>query len=272
LTSRTEPRPGRALLAILLRDYLVRRSYRGALMTDFLFGAVNILIYYFISKTFEGAATADLSGAPSYFDFAAVGIVVTMVITAAASGMARRMREEQLTGTLELLVAQPIRTAELFAGLGALPFLLAGVRALIYLVLAALLLDLATSQANWLGVGTVLLATGAAMSALGMVAGSVVLVVKRGEIVIAGLLTAMALVSGAFFPIEVLPSWLQPLGDVVPTRFAYDGLRTALFTGHGWEDDVLMLLAFAAVCIPAAVWLGGRALDFTRRRGSLSQY
>jgi ABC-type multidrug transport system permease subunit len=270
--ARGEPRPGRALLAILLRDYLVTRSYRGALTTDFAFGAVNILIYYFISQTFEGAATADLSGAPSYFDFAAVGLVVTMVVTAAATGMARRMREEQLTGTLELLAAQPVRTWELFAGLGALPFLLAGVRAVIYLLLAALLLDLETSQASWLGLAAILLATGAAMSALGMVAGSVVLVAKRGEIVIAALLTAMGLVGGAFFPIEVLPSWLQPVGEIVPTRFAYDGLRAALFRGGDWEGDALVLLAFAAVCLPAAVWLGGRALDFTRRRGSLSQY
>lgn len=272
LISRTEPRPGRAVLAILLRDYLVTRSYRAALAMDLAFGAVNVLIYYFISQTFEGAATSDLSGAPSYFDFAVVGIVVTMVVTAAGTGLARRMREEQLTGTLEVLAAQPVRTAELFAGLGALPFLLAGVRSLIYLGMAALLLDLDTSQASWAGLGAMLLATGAAMSALGMVAGAVVLVVKRGEIVIGGLILAMGLVGGAFFPIEVMPSWLQALGHVVPTRFAYDGLRAALFRGGGWEDDVLVLLAFAAVCIPAGVWLGGRALEFTRRRGSLSQY
>jgi ABC-2 type transport system permease protein len=100
----------------------------------------------------------------------------------------------------------------------------------------------------------------------------VVLLAKRGEIVIAALISGMALVSGAFFPIEVLPGWLQPLGEVVPTKFAYDGLRAALFGGGDWEDDVLVLLAFALVCIPAAVWLGGRALEFTRRRGSLSQY
>ncbi len=260
------------MLAILLRDYLVTRSYRAALAMDLAFGVVNVLIYYFISQTFEGVATSDLSGASSYFDFAAVGLVVTMVVTAAATGLARRIREEQLTGTLEVLAAQPVRTAELFAGLGALPFLLAGVRALLYLVLAALLLDLDTSHASWIGLGATLLATGAAMSALGMVAGGVVLVVKRGEIFLAALITGMALVSGAFFPVEVLPSWLQPLGDVVPTRFAYDGLRAALFRGDGWEGDMLALLAFASVGIPAGVWLGGRALEFTRRRGSLSQY
>jgi ABC-2 type transport system permease protein len=260
------------VLAILVRDYLVTRSYRGALATDLAFGALNVLVYYFISQTFEGAATADLSGAPSYFDFAVVGIVVTMVVMAAAAGLARKIREEQLTGTLEVLAAQPIRTAELFAGLGALPFLLAGVRALIYLVMAALLLDLEASEASWVGLGAILLATGAAMSALGMIAGSVVLVVKRGEVILGALITGMALVSGAFFPIEVLPSWLQPLGDIVPTRFAYEGLRAALFRGSGWEDDVLALLAFASVCIPAAVWVGGRALEYTRRRGSLSQY
>jgi ABC-2 type transport system permease protein len=201
-----------------------------------------------------------------------VGIVVTMVVTAAAAGLARGIREEQLTGTLELLAAQPIRSAELFAGLGALPFLLAGVRALIYLAMAALFLDLDTSEASWVGLGAMLLAIGAAMSALGMVAGSVVLVVKRGEIALAALITGMALVSGAFFPIEVLPSWLQPLGDVVPTRYAYEGLRAALFRGSGWEDDVLVLIAFASVCVPAGVWLGVRALEFTKRRGSLSQY
>jgi ABC-2 type transport system permease protein len=260
------------VLAILLRDYLVTRSYRAALAMDLAFGVVNVLIYYFISETFEGAATSDLGGAPSYFDFATVGIVVTLVVTAAATGLARRIREEQPTGTLEVRAAQPIRTAELFAGLGALPFLLAGARAVIYLVIAALLLGLDTSDASWVGLVAMLVATGAAMSALGMVAGGVVLVVKRGEIVLGALITAMALVSGAFFPIEVLPSWLQPLGDVVPTRFAYDGLRAALFRGDGWEDDVLALLAFASVCIPAGVWFAGRALEFTRRRGSLSQY
>jgi ABC-2 type transport system permease protein len=272
LISRTEPRPGRAVLAILIRDYLVTRSYRAALAMDFAFGAVNVFIYYFISETFEGAATSDLGGAPSYFDFAVVGIVVTLVVTSAGTGLARRMREEQLTGTLELLAAQPVRTAELFAGLGALPFLLAGVRSLAYLMMAALLLGLDTSDADWVGLGAVLLATGLAMSALGMVAGAVVLVVKRGEVVIGALILGMGLVGGAFFPIEVLPSWLQPLGDIVPTRFAYDGLRAALFRGGDWEGDVLVLLAFALVCIPAGVWLAGRALELTRRRGSLSQY
>jgi len=268
----TEPRPGRAALAILIRDYLVTRSYRAALTMDLVFGAVNVFVYYFISQTFEGAATADLGGAPSYFDFAVVGIVVTLVVTSAGTGLARRMREEQLTGTLEVLVAQPVRTGELFAGLGALPFLLAGVRSLLYLVMAALLLGLETTDASWVGLGAVLLATGAAMSALGMVAGAVVLMVKRGEVVIGTLILGMGLVGGAFFPIEVLPNWLEPIGHVVPTRFAYDGLRSALFNGGGWGDDVLFLLAFAAVCVPAGVWLGGRALEFTRRRGSLSQY
>jgi ABC-2 type transport system permease protein len=272
LSSRTEPGPGRAVLAILLRDYLVTRSYRGALALDLAFGAINVLVYYFISKTFEGAATSNLSGAPTYFDFAAVGIVVTMVVTAAGTGLARRIREEQLTGTLEVLAAQPIRTSELFAGLGALPFLQAGARAGVYLLMSALLLGLDTSNADWLGLAAMLLATGAAMSALGMVAGGVVLVVKRADVFIGVLIMGMGLVGGAFFPIEVMPSWLQPLGEVVPTRFAYDGLRAALFDGGGWGDDVLVLLGFAAVLIPIGVWFGERALEFTRRRGSLSQY
>ena len=242
------------------------------MVLDLAFGAISVLVYYFISQTFKGATTNNLSGASNYFDFAAVGVVVTMVVTAAGIGLARRVREEQLTGTLEALVAQPVRTAELFSGLGALPFLLACVRSLIYLIVAALLLNLDVSHTNWVGFVAMLVATGAAMSAVGMLAGGIVLVVKRGEVLIGVLILAMTLVGGAYFPIEVLPSWLQPLAEVVPTRFAYDGLRQALFDGGGWSGDVLALLAFTAVAVPAALWLGGHALAFARRRGTLSQY
>jgi ABC-2 type transport system permease protein len=263
---------GSVVLALVRRDYLLTASYRFSLVLDLFFGVVHLVIFYFISRTFQNATTAQLQGAPSYFAFAAVGIALTVVIEAASTGLAQKIREEQLTGTLEVLLGQPVTEAELATGLAGFPFLFATVRAALYIFIAGLFLDVDLSRTSWLGFVCVLFAAGMALSCLGVLLGALVLVLKRGE-VLAGLFTfALGLVSGAFFPISVLPDWLQPIGKVVPTRFAFEGLRRALFGGAGWGGDVGWLLLFAVVSAPIGVWIFSKALDYAKRAGTLTQY
>src|SRR5919202_4985334 len=172
------PRAG-PVLALVRRDYLLTRSYRNTFLLEFLLGIINLLVYYFISKTFGDVNPGQLQGAPSYFDFAAVGIIMTVVIGATSTEVASRVRQEQLTGTLESLFIQPLTTAEVALGLVGLPFLFAMVRATFYVAVASLFMGLDTSSASWLGAGLTLLATGGAMSTLGIAAGAFVLVAKR---------------------------------------------------------------------------------------------
>jgi ABC-2 type transport system permease protein len=260
------------MLALVRRDYQVTRSYRLAFVLDLVYGLINLVVYFFISRTFQQAPTADLNGAPSYFAFVAVGIAITVVIGAASTGLAARIREEQLTGTLEALVAQPLTTTEISLGLAGFPFLFAIVRAAFYILIAGAFLDLQLGHADWAGFVVVLLAAGVALSALGVLFGGLVLVVKRGEVLAGMIPFAMGLVSGAFFPVSVLPGWLEPIGRVVPTRFAFDGLRNAIFRGEDWGGDAAALALFALVALPLAVGVFARALAYGRKTGSLSQY
>src|SRR5215218_10283001 len=117
-----------AVLALMRRDYLIRTSYRLVLVLDLFIGVLDVLIYYFISETFKGGVTASLGAAPSYFAFALVGIAVTAVVTATTSGIAAGVRDEQLTGTLEALVTQPVSAAEMAVGMCGMPFALATFR------------------------------------------------------------------------------------------------------------------------------------------------
>lgn len=254
------------------RDFAISRAYRLAFAMDLAFGVIDLAFYYFISKTFEGAVTQDLGGAPSYFAFVTVGLAITVVIGATSAQLAQRVREEQLTGTLEAVVSQPLSPAELALGMGALPFVGSVVRAAFYLVVATALLGADFSQADWLGFVVVLLATAAALSGLGVAMGALVLVVKRGVTAVSLVTFAMGLLGGAFFPVSVLPEWLQPLSWLVPTRYAFDGLRDALYRGEGWGPDALALVGLAVVGLPVAVWLFSAALEHSRRTGSLVQY
>jgi ABC-type multidrug transport system permease subunit len=261
-----------ALLALIRRDYVLARSYRLAFVLDLAFGVLNLVIFYFISETFGTQPTDRLSGAPSYFAFAALGISVMVVMEAASIGLANRIREEQLTGTLEALVTQPVTPIELAFGLTGYPFLFAMSRAAFYVLVSAVLLGVDVGDASWYGFVLVLVATGAALASIGILLGAVVLVVKRSRVIASIVTFGLGFLGGAFFPLSVLPGWLQPIGKIAPTRFAFDGLRAAVFRGNGWGSDLLALVLFSGVALPLAVGLFAGALRAVRRSGSLLQY
>lgn len=263
------PRPA-VVHALIRRDYLVARSYRVAFVLDVGFGVVSLFIYFFISRTFDDATAGGLGGAPSYFAFAAVGVALSLVVQVASSRLAQRLREEQLTGALEMLVAQPVASSEMSLGLAGFHFLFAALRAVVYLLIAGLFLSADLSRADWMGFVAVLAAATLAMAAIGIALAAVVLVLKRAELLVALVAMALALVGGAYFPVDVLPGWLQPLANVLPTTFAFDGVRAALYRGEGWATPTLELLAFTAVALPLAILVFGAALDLARRLGSLS--
>jgi ABC-2 type transport system permease protein len=260
------------VLAFIKRDFSASRSYRTSFLFDLIFGFAELLLFFFISRTFGHADVSGLHGAPTYFAFAAVGIAVTIVLQTTTTALAHSVRQEQLTGTLEALVVQPINAAELSLGLAGYAFASAFLRAAFYIVGPAALLGLSLRDASWSGFVIVLLAATTALVGIGVVVGAVALVLK-GTHTLAGIVTlGMGLLSGAFFPISVLPDWIEPIGKVLPTRFAFDGLRNALFRGGGWGIDAVVLLAFALCSFPIAVWAFARAIELSRRVGSLGQY
>jgi ABC-2 type transport system permease protein len=256
----------------MLRDYQIVNSYYRVWIFEILVGALSLVTYYFISKTFAGSNVAGLQGAPSYFDYAVVGVAITTVIAVAVASLGYQVREEQLMGTLEALTAQPVTSSELALGLAGYHFLFSIGRAAFYLAVAALVLGADFSQADWVGAAVGLIVTGIALTSLGIALGALVVVFKRVDAVGAVAAFGLGLLGGAFFPIEVLPGWLESIARVVPTRLAFDGVRAALYRGEGWVDPILGLLAFGVLSLPVAVWLFGRTLAVSRRRGSLTQY
>ncbi len=261
-----------AVRAIARRDFLVVRSYRLSLFSASVFGVLDLGVYFFISKTLGEPASASLQGAPSYFAFAAIGVVLGGVLDSTSVSVASRLREEQLTGTLEALAVQPITPLSLCVGLVSFPFVFACINAAVFLSLASLAMGLDVSRTSWTGVVVTLLASAVALAPLGVLAGAVVLLVKRGVVIVSGLAYVMAILGGSVFPIAVLPDWLEPVGRAMPMRFAFDGVRAALFRGEHWEHDVLVLLALGLVLAPVALTAFALALRRTKSAGTLSEY
>jgi ABC-2 type transport system permease protein len=258
--------------AFTRRDFLVTRSYRLPFVVDAISGVFLLGTYYFISRTFKGVPTESLDGAPSYFAFAAVGAAIGAVVETSCTGIANRIRQEQLAGTLEILAVQPLRSFDVCLGLVGFPFLFGLFRAALYLGLAYAWIGLDPTTPSWPGVLVIFVTTGAALATIGIISGAFTLVFKGGVTVVGLGLFTLTLLSGSVFPISTLPEWLQPIGNASPLRLAFDGARSALFQGTGWEWDALWLAVFGAIGIPIAALAFDRSLHHTKRKASLGQY
>jgi len=258
--------------ALVRRDARIATSYRLSFALELFFGVLDLVLYFFISRTFAGLGSTNLGAAPTYFGFAVVGIVVAAVLTATSSSVGHRVRDEQVTGTLEALAAGPATSFELCVGLVGFPFAFAVARASLYLALAATVMDLDVSRADWFGLGLIMLATGAAIAPIGILAGAAALTIKRGHVLASTAVVLMTIVGGMVFPVTVLPSWLEWIGRFVPLRYAFDGARDAMFVGDGWGLEVLVLLAIALALWPVALMLFSGALGLARKRATLAEF
>jgi ABC-2 type transport system permease protein len=91
----------------------------------------------------------------------------------------------------------------------------------------------------------------------------------------AWIMAGITIVAGFYFPVSLLPDWIEWTSDVQPFTPAVDLLRHLLI-GMPLEDpawlDVARLAGFAAVLVPMSGWLLATAIRVSRRRGTILEY
>ncbi len=264
----------RRIVAVLRRDWLVFRSYQAKLALD----VVNIwyfaVSFYFIGR-FVGRpdAIADLEG--GYFEFVLLGSVVTTFASVGTATFSRLMEAEHDTGTLEAVLVTPAPLWTVFLGGFLLPAAMALTQTLAVVVIGLGLfgsgLDLAALAA---GVPFVVLTT-LAFCGLGILGAAFIVVAKRGNPFTGPVNQLTLLLSGALYPVSVLPDGIEPLSRLVPAYYAIRSLRSMVLGGTGPGDhlgDLAVLAAFALVSLPASLLVLRRALDTARSAGTLGSY
>jgi ABC-2 type transport system permease protein len=261
--------------AFLRRDWGIARSYRFPFLLGVISNLLAVAIFYYLSsivRTSELPANAGRS--QGYFAFAIVGIVVFDLLVIGVVGAARRTREELLSGTLELLAAAPLPQWLIAAG-GASYDMIYGVITGAVVLVAAVVIFGAEFALHASAVPAVILATLATIAlvaALAMAVAAVTVVVKQAATVAGLLTTVLAIISGVYYPLTVLPNALQAIAWASPLRWSLDVLRPALF-GHAVPTaELAATVAAGVIALPLAATLYEAALRRARRAGSLAQY
>jgi ABC-2 type transport system permease protein len=262
---------GRKALAFLRRDYLIESSYPLAFITSNFNAFVVVSLFFFVGKLVNPAQAGLLRFGADYFSFTFVGYVFYLYFDQALGSFSRAIQREQSTGSFEAMLATQTEPAFCVLMSSFYYLLYAGAQLLLLLgVGAAFGVDF--SGANLVSTLLVFLLSISAFASLGLISAASIIVLKKGDPLGWLLTTSNFLVGGAFFPIDVMPRWLQRLALFSPARYALEGMRLALLKGARVEQigtQLLVLGAITAVAGPLSIASLLAALRKAQRDGSL---
>jgi ABC-2 type transport system permease protein len=276
MTHQPTIKPTNLLWSFLVRDFHTEVSYRLAFVVSIGGILLRALVFFFLSQFINAIAGPELdlyNG--DYFSFVIIGIALGGYFSTGLTGFADALRQSQTTGTLEAMMMTPVPVSWIVVGSAAWSYVYTTFRVIVYLVIGVLLLGLDLSRANFPAALLILLLSIVAFASIGILTASVIMVIKRGE-PITGLFANLAnLVGGVFYPVAILPGWLQIIAGLLPITYAMRAMRAALLTGASWPElagDMLALLLFCLVLFPLSLVAFRFAVDRARADGSLAHY
>lgn len=182
---------------------------------------------------------------------------------------------ERWEGTIEYTLMAPVPRLIHLVGHTSFAVVYSVVFTSIVLAVTVLLFELDLSQANLAGGLVVMLAGSISFVGIGVVGAVLPLLFpERGAQMTHIIVATLLLVSGVYYPIEVLPSVLQQLAVLSPAYYVLEGARAALLEGATlpelWQY-IWPTLILAMVTVPGGLWIFGQAERYAKRMGKLAR-
>jgi ABC-2 type transport system permease protein len=258
-----------AAAAICKRDFLVYTSHRARPFSALFTTAVSLTLFYYVSRLVR---SPQVGSPDDYYAFVVVGLIIFGVLTSTLSTPVVTMRAELQAGTFERMVLSPFGAVRSIGSLLIFPLLLAIATGILMLAFAAIVFGL---DVRW---ETAALAVPAAFlgaiafAPFGLAMTAAVVLFKQTNAGVTLVITAVTLLAGVYFPVALLPDWIEWASQVQPFTPAVDLLRN-LLVGTPLQDsagvEVLKLLGFIAVTMPLSLLLLRGAVQRSRRQGTI---
>lgn len=262
---------GHAFLAVMRRDLTIFLSYRTRLVSQALTSVFSLTLFYYVSRLVH---VSGFKSPASYFGFVVVGIAMVGVLYSCFS-ISELVRQELVAGTFDRLLLSPFGAVRSVIAMSLFPLLYSFLMAALTLGLGCVVFGL---QLHWstvpLSVPVMVLAL-LAFLPFGVLFAALTVVIKQGSVGTAWVIALLSIIGGLYFPVSLLPHWVQTTAKIQPFTAATGELRHLLVNSPVSEDPagaLVKLALFAAVLVPASILVLSRAIHFGQRRGTIIEY
>jgi ABC-2 type transport system permease protein len=193
---------------------------------------------------------------------------------------------ERWEGTLEYTFMAPVSRLVHLLGVSLYSLINSVITSLIVLAGLVLFTNLNLRGANLVGVVVVLAVSTLAFIGLGLIAAVFpVMSAERGAEATHIFQGSLLLVSGVYYPIEVLPKWMQPLSAISPATYTLSACRKLFGVGmigstpdrlagaplSAVTHELVILALMGAVLMPVGLWVFVKVEAWAKRAGKLKR-
>jgi ABC-2 type transport system permease protein len=171
-------------------------------------------------------------------------------------GGAITLIQERQEGTLRRLLVMPVSKVAVLAGKLVGVFLTGILQIVILIVVGALAFSVPWGQSP-LALALLILAFAFAITSLGMMMAALTRTLAQANALNTVIVLAMASLGGAWWPLEIVPQWMQTLGRLFPTSWAMTGFHDVITRGLGVTavlPEVAVLAAYGVVFLTIGAW------------------
>jgi ABC-2 type transport system permease protein len=180
---------------------------------------------------------------------------------------------ERWEGTIEYTFMAPLSRSMHLFGQGAFAVLYGLVRATILFFVVAAFIGIHMPRANFLAAFGLLAIASISFMGIGMMTSVLPLISPEKGAQLGFVAQGMMLaVSGVYYPVSVMPHWMQAIAKISPATYALRGDRAAVVDGAGiaWAD-VWPLLIIAIVAIPLGLVIFKKGERYAKKHGKLKR-
>ena len=256
---------------VVERNVYLTRRYIWWDLAFFLWTVANTLTIVFIAKGIQASGgTIDVDRATTTL---LVGAVVWAYLGIIFEFITETVAWERWEGTIEYTFMAPLSRAMHLGGSGLFAVLYGLVRAILLFAVVAAFFSLSLGAANFAAALVVLVVASASFFGIGMMTAVLPLISPEKGAQLGFIAQGMLLVvSGVYYPVSVLPAWMEWTAKISPATYALRGIRHSILDGAGvaWAD-VWPLLVIGTLCIPLGLWTFSLGERYAKRHGKLKR-
>ena len=261
------------LSGVVERNWYLVKRYAWWELTFFFWTVANTLTIVFIAKGIP--AVGGKIDVEKVTTILLVGAVIWAYLGIIFEILTETVAWERWEGTIEYTFMAPLSRPVHLIGMGLFAIGYGVIRAALLFGVVAAFFGLHLHDANYAAALVVLMVASISFIGIGMMTAVLPLISpEKGTqlgFVAQGLLLV---VSGVYYPVSVLPGWMQALSTISPATYALRGCRAAIINGAGLSDlttEIWALLVIGAVSIPLGLWTFRTGERYAKKHGKLKR-
>ena len=268
----------RALYAVAAKDWRQYWRYPLNAVSHVLQPIVWLTPVYFMGLAFsvngKALGFAGYTGTTDYISFILIGTALSNFISAVFWGMGYALKNDMDSGVLESNWLAPVSRPVLLIGHTITNLIVTTLTSTVMLVIGALLFGFQTTG-NTLAAMVIAVPMLLGLYGFGFMFAAVVMVMREANTLTDVGSFLVQILSGANFPVIVLPKWLLPVALALPLTYGFDAIRGVLLNTDTLLPiflEYIIMLVFMVVMIAIGLAAFRRLERYVRQRGTLGMH